>query len=93
MLGLALLTLVKLNIKPSSQCICISAILECMPESRYGVKPFYSLNDDPQAKHAESVLNSSQGTVGYADSNATEEYWPVDIEEAKGTVDSTHSAK
>ena len=66
-----------------------------MLESRYGAKPFYSLNDDPEAKHVESVLNSSQGTVGYADSDATEEYWPVDVEEAKGTVesDSTHSAK
>ena len=66
-----------------------------MPESRYGAKPIYSLNDDPEAKHVESVLNSSQGTVGYANSDATEEDWPVDIEEAKGTVesDSTHSAK
>ena len=94
-LGLPLLTVVKLNIKPGSQHICTLATLECMPESRYGAKPIYSLNDDPETEHVESVLNSSQGTMGYADSDATEEYWPVDIEEAKGTVesDSTHSAK
>ena len=87
-LGLPLLTLVKLNIKPCSQCICTLANLECMPESRYEAKPIYSLNDDPEAKHAESVLNSLQGIVGYADSD--EEYQPVDVEETKETGQKGH---
>ena len=39
-LGTPITTLVKLNVKPGSRCLCTSATLECMPESRYGARPY-----------------------------------------------------
>ena len=75
-LGTPIITLVKLNVKPGSRCLCTSVTFECMPESRYGARPYFNAQDDPEAKQAETALNLSQGTVGYIDSDVTEEYWP-----------------
>ena len=87
-LGTPLITLVKLNVKPGSRQSCTSVTLECMPESRYGARQYYNAHDDPEAKQAETVLNSSQETVAYIDSYVTEEYWPLKDNRSNETAES-----
>ena len=87
-LGTPLITLVKPNVKPGSRRLCTSVTLECMPESRYGARPYYNTQDDPETKQAETVLNSSQETVGYIDSDVTEEYWPLKDNRSNETAES-----
>ena len=48
--------------------------------TRYGARPYYNSSEDPLAEHQDTRLNSSQGTIGYVDSDATEDYWPEDME-------------
>ena len=87
-LGTPSITLVKLNVKPGSRWLCTSVTLESMPESRYGARPYYKTQDDPETKQAETVLNSSQETVGYIDSDVTEEYWPLKDNRSNETAES-----
>ena len=59
-----------------------------MPESRYGARPYYNAQDDPEAKQAETALNLSQGTVGCIGSDITKEYWPPKDNKSNKTAES-----
>ena len=70
------LKLVRLNVEPGVRRIFTMATLACMPDSRYGARPYYNPTEDPMEKCVETGLNSLQETVGYVDFDATDEYLP-----------------
>ena len=72
------LSIMKLNVKPGSRCVCTSVTLECIPDSRYGAIPYYNAQEDSEATLATPTLHSPMETVAYTDLDATEEYWPLE---------------